>query len=384
MSKILISIFQKYEMFDIGRHLSKMNKLHSIYTTYPKFNVKKYINNVELIHSYPLYEVLFRLNYKLWNNHNFFSNFDFFLIDHFDRFISKKVNNSKDLILLSQNGFSYHTFLKNHNCIKVLYQTSMHIDEKIKILSNIGYKPENIINKKTYTKFKKEYLIADKIICTSENTYESFLNKPEIKCKIEFNLPGTDGKKFFFDNNYYDYSEKELKIIYVGRISKRKGINILLVAIKILIEQNIKIKFTIIGSIESDMREYVFQFINKNKNIKYIPSIKNEKLFEYYSKNDLFCLPSNEEGNARVIFESLACGVFVIASKNSGAKTILNENNFGLLMRKNDVQELINLIKKYILYKEIHLSKRQINSKLFISKYSWKESSTSLYKKLIN
>ena len=46
MSKILISIFQKYEMFDIGRHLSKMNKLHSIYTTYPKFNVKKYINNV--------------------------------------------------------------------------------------------------------------------------------------------------------------------------------------------------------------------------------------------------------------------------------------------------------------------------------------------------
>ena len=59
-------------MFDIGRHLSKMNKLHSIYTTYPKFNVKKYINNVELIHSYPLYEVLFRLNYKLWNNHNFF------------------------------------------------------------------------------------------------------------------------------------------------------------------------------------------------------------------------------------------------------------------------------------------------------------------------
>ena len=90
----------------------------------------------------------------------------------------------------------------------------------------------------------------------------------------------------------------KIKLLYVGRIRKEKGIFSLLELIKKI---KIELTLTIVGA-EKGFKNSISK---KNINLFNVES-NEEKLIEYYDNHNIFILPSFTEGHPMVLLESLA------------------------------------------------------------------------------
>lgn len=103
-------------------------------------------------------------------------------------------------------------------------------------------------------------------------------------------------------------TEKKV-ILYVGRLSKRKGMPFLIEAIKQLPNPE-QYEFVIIGD-----GDYQSEFIQMQNtfNITLPGYIPYTEVHKYYQSSDLYVHPSPYEGIPLTILEALSCGVSVIA-----------------------------------------------------------------------
>ena len=67
---------------------------------------------------------------------------------------------------------------------------------------------------------------------------------------------------------------------------------------------------------------------------------RHKELCLWYNAADLFCLASEREGWPNVLFESLACGTPVVATKVGGIPEILRSEKLGILVERN-VNEIV-------------------------------------------
>jgi len=110
-------------------------------------------------------------------------------------------------------------------------------------------------------------------------------------------------------------------ILFVGRITKAKGLRILIKALaKVKREFNKELKLFVIGGdvsnamhseIESNEKEYIKKLINKinlSDDVVFLGPIEREKLPYYYSVADICVAPSLYESFGLVAVEAMACG----------------------------------------------------------------------------
>jgi len=130
----------------------------------------------------------------------------------------------------------------------------------------------------------------------------------------------------------------EKTILFIGRITKAKGLRILIKALKKLeIDFNKELKLLIVGGdisgamhseIESREKKYIKKQINElnlSDDVIFLGPIDREKLPYYYSLADICVIPSLYESFGLVAVEAMACGTPVIASKAGGlAHTVKN------------------------------------------------------------
>jgi glycosyltransferase involved in cell wall biosynthesis len=86
-------------------------------------------------------------------------------------------------------------------------------------------------------------------------------------------------------------------------------------------------------------------------------------------------LPSYYEGNPTVLFESLACGIPFIGSKNGGMHEIISSDDYGFIL--NDPNNYIELAKLL----NITLNKKWNYKKII--KYSKNFSASNIAKKIL-
>ncbi len=91
----------------------------------------------------------------------------------------------------------------------------------------------------------------------------------------------------------------KIKLLYVGRIRKEKGIFSLLELIKKI---KIELTLTIVGA-EKGFNNSISE---NNINFLIIVESNEEKLIEYYDNHNIFILPSFTEGHPMALLESLA------------------------------------------------------------------------------
>lgn len=131
--------------------------------------------------------------------------------------------------------------------------------------------------------------------------------------------------------NLFKSKINEIKLLYVGRIRKEKGIFSLINLI-----ENIKMNFTlsIVGA-ESDFNS---TYLKSKKNIIFYKIEANEKkLIKFYDDNNIFILPSYTEGNPMVILEALSRLRPVIIFEE--IKHVI-ENRKGIFVAKRDTKSL--------------------------------------------
>ncbi|MCB4790444.1 MAG: glycosyltransferase family 4 protein [Elusimicrobia bacterium] len=161
--------------------------------------------------------------------------------------------------------------------------------------------------------------------------------KKGFKNKI-FNLPvGIDDEVFYKKETV---KEGIIKICYIGRIVKEKGIPILVEAFNKLSSKYKNIELSLIGN-GYLKKELLLR--NKNLSIKFIDSVSNKELPALYSKMDILVLPSLTTKNwkeqfGRVLIEAMACGVAVIGSSSGEIANVISDS--GIIFKEGSQEGL--------------------------------------------
>lgn len=144
----------------------------------------------------------------------------------------------------------------------------------------------------------------------------------------------------------FPISSQDFCLLFVGRLTKSKGLSYLLNAIKIINDESIKL--IIVG--DGEEREKLYNLtleLNLQSNVCFVGEKKNVEY--YYSISNLFVLPSTYEGFGLVLLEAFQAKLPVIASKIDGPSEIIKEGYNGILFENKNITSLsekIKLIKK--------------------------------------
>lgn len=136
-------------------------------------------------------------------------------------------------------------------------------------------------------------------------------------------------------------NNKVIKILFLGRIEKDKGLLFLLDAFKLLPEI---FELYIVG--DGGYMDVISQRIKELKLVKSVHLEGYKKNTEEYLKNsDILIVPSEKEPFGRVVLEGMLNKIPVIASRVGGIVDIIEDDIDGYFVEYNDVEALSDKIK---------------------------------------
>ncbi|WP_040373711.1 glycosyltransferase family 4 protein [Peribacillus psychrosaccharolyticus] len=127
------------------------------------------------------------------------------------------------------------------------------------------------------------------------------------------------------DSNYYDNtkliktrdSRKKLNIIFVGRVTQKKGAFYLFEAIRMMDLKLFTFKFA--GSYDENSKYYKdFRDI-----CTFVGHVTKEEIINLYRESDILVFPSLADGFGLSVLEALSFGIPVICSDNAGASDLI-------------------------------------------------------------
>ena len=132
----------------------------------------------------------------------------------------------------------------------------------------------------------------------------------------------------------------EWDIVYVGRMSTEKNVDLLL-----QIASQSQWRVLLIGTAD-DQAGWAGRMDSCGPNIQWIPSVPHEELPNYLTRARILVLPSSGEGHPKVILEALACGVPVVATRVSGIQELVQHRQTAFLCRLDalDLHRAINTV----------------------------------------
>jgi glycosyltransferase involved in cell wall biosynthesis len=138
-----------------------------------------------------------------------------------------------------------------------------------------------------------------------------------------------------------------IKLLFVGRIEKAKGMDELIAAFKLLRENNYPVTLHLAGWDTADAKRY-FQMLDNSpvtlNSWKYHGLLAGKELFELYRSCDIFVLPSHHEGFPRVIWEAMASSLPVIATNVGSIPQNIEDGKNAILIDPGNVTNLYNAI----------------------------------------
>jgi len=149
---------------------------------------------------------------------------------------------------------------------------------------------------------------------------------------------------------------RNFRILFVGRITEQKGIDILIGVVKNLSRTSIfkNLHFTIAGS--GELESLVDNLQKKFSNIDFLGHVSQNNMPQLYSSSDVIIVPSRWEGLPNVILEAQSCGIPVIASNISGSNEIIINGKTGFLV-ENKPDEFVSKIKYFYYLKRKNKNK---------------------------
>jgi len=196
---------------------------------------------------------------------------------------------------------------------------------------------------------------ADAVVSNSEGLKELAL-KTSNKQKIEVIYNGIDIDNFKPDPSKKS-SEKFIITPGASRITKRKGLKYLILAIEKLVPKYPNLYLKIMGDgNEKENLETMVRDLKLENRVEFLGRIPREKTAPYYQEASLFVLPSFNEGMSNAMLEALAVGLPIVATDTGGTKELVTESENGFIVRMKDSQDIADKIEKFL--KDAELGKR--------------------------
>ncbi|SAL34146.1 BceJ [Caballeronia udeis] len=105
-------------------------------------------------------------------------------------------------------------------------------------------------------------------------------------------------------------------ILFAGEVSRRKGFDLVIQALESIPQSDWVL--TVAGNID-EVTAKDYELFMKRDNVHQVGFVSRKMLAVLMKKIPIFLFPSLAEGSARVVFEALACGCYVITTPNAGS-----------------------------------------------------------------
>lgn len=194
--------------------------------------------------------------------------------------------------------------------------------------------PEN----KLLLNFLKFYLkLGNKIITLSEYEKELVSSNYNISLKNIYSLQNC---VIPLENIEKDYKEM-VRVIFLGRIVKEKGINEIIFAMKKLYEKRKDFEFYVYGTgpLEYKINDELSISMKNNFQFKGIVFGKNKD--QALIDADIFILPSYFEGLPISLLEAMNGENICIASNVGSISTVIENNTNGFIIKEKNSEELL-------------------------------------------
>ncbi len=234
---------------------------------------------------------------------------------------------------------------------------------------------------------------ADKIICA--NSYTESLVKKIIPTddlnKVVLVNPGIEGETIVYNEGQiealkkrYNLSQKTV-ILTVGRLVKRKGMDIALEGLKIAIKQAPELVYVIIGQgeEETNLRAKIAN-LGLSQNALILTDIDDEAKMNWYKLADIFIMTARQigpdmEGFGIVYLESGLAGKPVIAGASGGVADAVADNVNGLLVDPTNPTQIAETMVKLAKYEKLRQRLGDEGRRRALTMFSWKKQAEKIY-----
>jgi glycosyltransferase involved in cell wall biosynthesis len=132
-------------------------------------------------------------------------------------------------------------------------------------------------------------------------------------------------------------------LLYVGLISRMKGISDLMRAFARIAEEEPKAILVLAGREEGSYASEVKALVKKlglEGSVEFLGPVPNEDVVHLMRACDLFLLSSRSEGIPRAVLEAMACGKPVVATRVAGVQEAVRDGETGYTVEVGDVDGL--------------------------------------------
>ncbi len=174
-------------------------------------------------------------------------------------------------------------------------------------------------------------------------------------------------------------------ILFVGRISRVKGIDVLLKGYKTLLETHrfTRLKLCIVGPLSGrfakesvgSYAEEIMKWAHQklpSDSFMFTGAVSKEELRELLSRADLFVLPSFAEAFPLVLLEAMASGCPIIGSRAGGIVNVLQDGVNGYLFKTGSSSDLAEKLVTLLAYPSLRKSMSQSSRKIAEETYDWR------------
>lgn len=180
---------------------------------------------------------------------------------------------------------------------------------------------------------------------------------------------------------------KTKKLLYVGRIEQRKGLDFLIEAFRQVLEKDSNVELHIVGKGNFDFLTKAYSsFLSLNDKVIFHGAVSDEELKKIRSEADIYISPAIKgESFGIVLLEAMAVGLPVIAFDNEGYRHVLTNELSGGLVERLNVKELANKILEFTSEPDLYEKMSSLGIEES-KKYDWTKIADQIediYKKLV-
>src|SRR3989339_964378 len=242
-----------------------------------------------------------------------------------------------------------------------------------------------------YDKLKKE---ASMILVMTEEMRDRFVGLGFPPEKLVVHYTGIIPQNYNFNEKSYRFGEKS-KIIFVGRFVEKKGIEDLLRATRVIVEEYPNVELHVVGDGDAIYKKNIKELAKRlgvANFIKFEGMLTHQNTLELFYGMHLMVQPSKKAPNGDtddlpfVLLEGQASGLPVVSTDHVGIPDGIDNGKTGFIVKEGDFRAVAEKVKAFIenpgLLKEFSL-----NARIFVvEKFDLPKINrrlVSLYKELI-
>lgn len=334
--RVAVATIGRFHSFDLAAELNDRGALAAIYTGLPRRVFRDTRVPSDRISSFPWVQAPTEAAQRIgiargallrelsWRAH-----------ETLDRHVARTLPDCDVLTALSGSGLHAGRAIQTRGGVYVCDRGSSHIRFQDRLLraefEALGIAGDTVDPRKI-EKECAEYDAADAITVPSSFVLDSFVDAGVPREKLHLIPYGVDIAAF------RPCAERapRFRVLFVGGLSARKGLHYLLEAFARAALGDAEL--ILAGPAQSETEELLARF--PAPNVVRLGPLSRTQVAVEMSKASVLVLPSIEEGLALVQAQALACGCPVIATANTGAEDLFDDDREGFIVAPRDVDAI--------------------------------------------